>query len=239
TAAAPTGAVTRGTGTLRAQLALAATHRPFVRLLTCFVIQAVGIGMMLAGVQYFADHVLGRPAAGSVLFACFVGPALLVMPLWTRFGRRAGKLPGYLAASGCFALGGLALAAAPALPTVAVYLCTALVGVGYAGQQAFALAMLPDTVADAARRTGRRQAGVFTGLWTAGETLGLALGPGVFGVLLQLTGYLPSTGGEPVPQPAGARVAILVGFTAVPAVLMLLGLLPLRGYPRAPTTVED
>ena len=38
------------------------------------------------------------------------------------------------------------------------------------------MAMLPDYIAYDAARTGRRQAGVFTGLWTAGETFGLALG---------------------------------------------------------------
>ena len=60
----------------------------------------------------------------------------------------------------------------------AVYALVALIGVGYAGQQLFGLAMLPDCIAYDTARTGKRQAGVFTGLWTAGETFGLALGPG-------------------------------------------------------------
>ena len=44
--------------------------------------------------------------------------------------------------------------------------------------------MLPDCIAYDTARTGRRQAGVFTGLWTAGETLGLALGPGIYALVL-------------------------------------------------------
>lgn len=230
TAGAPTGRIATAAGTLRAQLRVAAAHPPFVRLLACFVIQAVAIGTMLAGVRYFADHVLDRPGANSILFACFVGPALVVMPLWTRLGRHLGKRAGYLTASVLFAAGGLLLAAAGALGAGWAYGCTALVGIGYAGQQTFALSMLPDTIAAASARTGRRQAGVFTGLWTAGETLGLALGPGVFGLLLSATGYVSSTGGG-VPQPASARTGILVGFTVLPAVVMLLGLLALRRYP--------
>ena len=55
---------------------------------------------------------------------------------------------------------------------------SALVGVGYAGAQVFPMAMLPDAAAVDARRTGENRAGVYTGVWTAGETLGLALGPG-------------------------------------------------------------
>jgi Na+/melibiose symporter-like transporter len=115
TAGAPTGRIATAAGTLRAQLRVAAAHPPFVRLLACFVIQAVAIGTMLAGVRYFADHVLERPGANSILFACFVGPALVVMPLWTRLGRHLGKRAGYLTASVLFAAGGLLLGAAGAL----------------------------------------------------------------------------------------------------------------------------
>ena len=60
--------------------------------------------------------------------------------------------------------------------------------------------MLPDVAAVDARRTGENRAGVYTGVWTAGETLGLALGPGVFALVLALGGYRSSTDGD-VAQP--------------------------------------
>ncbi|MGK5680717.1 MFS transporter [Actinoplanes sp. URMC 104] len=202
---------------LRAQLRLAAANGPFRVLLLLWIVQAVGIGTMLAGVQYFADHVVG---SATVLFAAFVGPALLVMPLWTRVGARLGKPRSLAAGSLLFAAGALALLSAPALPPVAVYLIVAVIGVGYAGQQVFALAMLPDCIAHETARTGRRQAGVFTGLWTAGETLGLALGPGLYASILQLFGYVSSSTGEAATQDGTARLGVLLGFTVVPAVLV-------------------
>ena len=54
---------------------------------------------MLAGVDYVARQVLHQPSASTVLFVCFVGPALLVTPLWQRVGERSGKSVGYAAAS--------------------------------------------------------------------------------------------------------------------------------------------
>jgi MFS family permease len=72
--------------TLRMQLAIVASNVPFRALLACFVVQSAGIGTMLAGVQYFADHVLVRTSGATLLFAAFVGPALLVMPVWIRAG---------------------------------------------------------------------------------------------------------------------------------------------------------
>jgi Na+/melibiose symporter-like transporter len=183
---------------------------------------------MLAGVNYFAEHVMRSQAAKTLLFACFVGPAVLVMPVWARVGRRLGKLTGYVLASLLFAVGALALSVARAAPFA--YLVTALVGAGYAGQQVFGLAMLPDCVAVDAARTGRRQAGVFTGLWTAGETFGLALGPGIFGLVLQVFGYTSSGSGTAVAQSATARTGIVLGFTVLPAAVVGLAVLLLRGY---------
>ena len=190
---------------------------------------------ILAGVDYFATQILRNPDGGpTVLFVCFVAPALLVMPLWSRVGRRYGKLAGLVAASLIFAVGALALVAAPILPAVAVYLLVALIGVGYAGQQVFALAMLPDCIAYDTARTGRRQAGVFTGLWTAGETFGLALGPGLFGLMLQLTGYVSSDTGQAATQSGTARLGILLGFTVLPALLVGAAVLLLRPYDLTP-----
>lgn len=215
---------------LRAQLRIVAANSSFRTLLCCYVIQTVGIGTMLAGVQYFADHVIDQDSGATFLFAAFVGPALLVMPLWSRVGARHGKLRGLVAASLLFAAGALLLLASPALPAAASYLIVALIGGGYAGQQVFALALLPDLIDRDTARTGRRQAGVFTGVFTAGETLGLALGPGVYALVLQLFGYVSSSSGEAAAQDSTARLGVLLGFTVVPALLVGAAVALLRRY---------
>jgi Na+/melibiose symporter-like transporter len=185
---------------------------------------------MLAGVQYFADHVLHRHGATTFLFAFVVGPAILVMPVWNRVGARIGKLRGYVVASLTITVATVALAAAPLLPVLAAYLIVAVIGVGYAGQQLFGLSMLPDTIAYDTIRTGKRQAGVFTGLWTAGETLGLAVGPYIFLQTIGLFGYVSSTTGHAAAQTSSAELGVLLGFTVVPGVMVGLALLFLRAY---------
>lgn len=70
---------------------------------------------------------------------------------------------------------------------------------------------------------------MFTGVWTAGETLGMALGPFVYGLVLAAGGYVSSTDSAAV-QSDAAVWAVTLGFSAVPAVLVLLSLLALRGY---------
>ncbi len=229
TRSAPIGAVEPGPGSLRDQLRIVAGAPDFRWLLTTFVVQALGTGCMLAGVDYLANDVLEQPGAATVLFVCFVAPALLLTPAWARVGGRIGKKRAYILASLVFASGALLVSTAGTAPALVVYLATALVGVGYAGGQVFPLAMLPDAAAVDARRTGTNRAGVYTGVWTAGETLGLALGPGLFAMVLAVGGYRSSTTGD-VAQPDSALAAIVLGFSLLPAALTLVSLWWLRRY---------
>jgi glycoside/pentoside/hexuronide:cation symporter, GPH family len=220
---APVGTVAAAGGGLGDQLRLVARVRDFRMLLTTFVLQALATGSMLAGVDYVARVVLGTSAASTYLFLCFVGPALLLTPFWAVVGGRFGKKRGYVAASLVLAAGALLLVLAEQVPSAGVYVATALVGIGYAGAQVFPLSMLADVAAVDACTSGHNRAGVFTGVWTAGETLGLALGPGIFGLVLALGGYVSSTGGH-VAQPDSARTAIVLGFSLLPAALTLVSL---------------
>ncbi|MBT9256228.1 MFS transporter [Phycicoccus sp. MAQZ13P-2] len=216
-------------GSLRDQLRVVAASREFRTLLAVFVLQALATGAMLAGVDYVARVQLGRPGASAVLFVCFVGPALLVTPLWQRVGERHGKRTGYLWGSVLLGAGALATLAALPLGTAATAVTVGVVGVGYAACQMFPLAMLPDVAAADTARTGEDRAGTYTGVWTAGETLGLAVGPFLYALVLTVGGFVSSTDAAAA-QPDSARTAIALGFTAVPAVLVAVSVVVLRRY---------
>lgn len=83
--------------------------RSATTLVTTFGLQALAIGCLLAGVDYLARAVLEQPSAAAILFACFVGPALVVTPIWQRVAGALGKKRGYLISS-------LVLAARPTMP---------------------------------------------------------------------------------------------------------------------------
>ena len=239
TRSAPTLTRVRSESRLGATLVLAWRSRPFRVLLTGFVVQALGIGVMLAGVPYYSRQVLGDPAAGSLLFGALVGPAIVVLPLWLKVGRRLGKRTGLLAASALFAVAAAGLAVGDAGGTGLVVGLVVLVGVGYAGMQMFPLAMLPDVIAADEIASGERRAGVFTGVWTAAETLGLAIGPGLLGGLLALAGYASSAGDEVVAQSSAAVTTVRLGFSALPALLVLASLPVLARYRLGPVPLED
>ena len=227
---APTLTRVHSEGRLATNLRLAWRSAPFRILLIGFVIQALGVGVMLAGVPYYSRHVLGDESSGSLLFAAFVGPAILVMPLWVQVSRRLGKRSGLLLASALFTAATATLAVGGAGRTGLVVGLVVVVGIGYAGMQMFPLSMLPDTVQADAVTSGRARAGVYTGLWTAGETLGFALGPALVLGLLAVTGFVSSRADEHVSQPDSALTGVLLTFSALPAVLLLVSLPFLRRY---------
>lgn len=210
--------------TPREQLRAVRENRWFALLLGAFMLQALATGTMLAGAVYVATYLLGDPALTSLLFGCLVAPAVLVMPLWRKLGLRFGKQRALLAASMLFVLGALLLAAMRALPPAGVYVATGVVGIAYAGMQMFPLSMLPDTLAADAARHGRQRAGLFTGLWTAGETTGFALGPAIVAGVLAVSGFVSSTEGQQAAQPPSALTGIVLAFSLLPALLAVLSL---------------
>ncbi|MFD9366772.1 MFS transporter [Streptomyces sp. NPDC060020] len=222
------GPVLESEPSLRRQFAAARGNPSFTALLRCVVVQSVATGVLLAGAPYFADHVLHDSAGVGPMVAAFVAPNLLTLPLWSRLrGRR-----GHAFASALFAAGCLLFLAAPLLPPAAVLATMALAGTGHAGQLLFLYAMLPDCIARDSARTERRQAGVLSGLFTTGEGLGVALGPFLYGLVLQLTGYVSSGTGRAAEQSATAELGMLAGFALLPALATVAAVVLLRGYGR-------
>lgn len=214
--------------TLAAQLRVVRGNPAFLALFAGYALQAVALGAMLAGAPYVATYVLDDDKLASVLFVCLVAPAALVMPLWRRLSLRRGKLSGYLLASSVFAVAAGCLVLARSLPTAAVMLLVAVLGVGYAGMQLFPYAMLPDAVAADQDAAGEARAGTYTGIWQAGETIGFALGPALYAVVLAVSGFVSSAADERVAQTAGAVRGVVLGFALLPALVVLLSLPLLR-----------
>ena len=204
---------------------------PFRALLATFVLQALATGVMLAAAQYVATWVLHDTDAITPLFAALIAPALVCAPLWGRAARRHGKERTFAVASVLFGLAAIALTGLAWVPGGWAYAAVGLAGAAYAGMQSLPMSMLPDVVAHDARVRGVDRAGRFGGVWTAGETGGLALGTTVLTIVLAVTGYAESTGSEQVEQSTAAVLGIVASFSVIPAILMVASLLTLRRYP--------
>ncbi|MEV0585608.1 MFS transporter [Nonomuraea sp. NPDC050310] len=217
TAGAPVVGHAQAEPSLRRQLAVARTNRHFLVLLALSCAQMFAAGTMLAGAPYFATYIVGDPAATTTLFACLVGPILLTMPLWVWLARRLDKRGAMVLSSALFLAGAVAMAFTPALGALYAHVAVLLVGVGYAGIQLLQFSMMADVIAHDNVVTGTRRAGVFTGLWTAAETVVFAFGALVLGWVLGAGGFRESDAKTRVEQADSAVQAVLYGGTLLPA----------------------
>lgn len=216
--------------TLRERFAVAWSNQPFFWLMCSYLVMSTTTHLLLAGTPFYTEYVLENPKLTTVLFVCFVGPALVATPLWARISRGYGKQRLLLLAQGMFLVGALLLVLGRPGGLPYVLPSMLLLGVAFAGMQLFPFSMLPDTV-KAAGEAGQRNAGAFTGLWTATEATGAALGPYLYAGALALGGFVSTQAGETVAQSDSAVTAVRLAFSVLPAVLMCLALVLQRRYP--------
>ncbi len=215
----------------REGLATLRRSRAFRALLATFMLQALATGMMLAGAAYIAKWVLRDDSGTTFLFLSLIAPALVFAPVWATVARRTGKEWSFGLASILFGLAALSLVLLVWMPGAWLYGPVAVAGAAYAGMQTLPMAMLPDVITHDAKTAGPGQAGVFGGMWTAGETTGMAFGAVVLSLVLAATGYQEGVGGAVMEQSVEAVTGIVMSFSIVPAILIGLSLWTLGRYP--------
>jgi Na+/melibiose symporter-like transporter len=169
--------------------------------------------------------VLARPEedAGSLLGLLVIVTAL-AMPACGWAMRRFDPWRLMMCAATLYAVLSLCLGVVGPLQNFTVVaLLYAALGVPFAGLQLVPFALLAHIAHRESAATGRASEGLFTGVWTAAEKLGLALGPAIGGLGLSLIGF---TGGAAVP--AGIAEDLRWIPAAGPCLFMLLSLVVLR-----------
>ncbi|MEU4791691.1 MFS transporter [Micromonospora tulbaghiae] len=215
-----------GPGGWRA-LAASLRDRQFRWLVGAYLAMSTTTHLVLAGVPYYAEYELGRPGLTTVLVAAFVAPALLVTPGWLAVARRIGKQRALLAGQAAFAAGSLVLAVGRPAGLPVLVAAVAVLGVAFAGMQLLPFSMLPDVIRAAG---GTERAGTYTGVWTATEATGAALGPYAYALCLAAGGFVASTAGQTVTQSPAALDALRYGFGLLPAAVMVVAVLLQRRY---------
>jgi Na+/melibiose symporter-like transporter len=185
----------------------------------------IGLGMLVASTTAARGVRVTDAAPGRSIRAGYAEG--LAAPLWGRIANRVGKERGFVWASILFGVAALSLLGLLWAPGDWVYIPVALAGAAYAGMQSLPMAMLPDVISDDAATHGDGQAGTFGGMWTAGETTGMALGATVLTAVLAIAGYAESTADTVVVQSPAAIAGIVLSFSVVPAAIIGLSLLSL------------
>ncbi|HEY8479012.1 MAG TPA: MFS transporter [Spirillospora sp.] len=200
-------------------LRITSRDRDFRVLALSYLFTGITVHIFLAAVPFYTEYTFGDEELTAVFMGAFLVPAAVTGPVWMKVSERTGKQRSLLFCQAVFVAGSLALWPGEAMgvaPTVAVI---AVLGVAFTGLQLFAFSLIPDIVA-AAEARGAARAGAYTGVWTATEATGTAIGPYVYSATLAAGGFVSTTEGQAVAQSDSALLALLIGVTVVPAALM-------------------
>ncbi|MFV3126930.1 MFS transporter [Niveispirillum sp. KHB5.9] len=182
-----------GAASLAGSLLQAWASRRFRALAIAYLLQMAAASGSTAALPYLAARLSGQgEAAIGVAMGVMLGSTVLATPIWAVVGRRVGEGRAALAGAGLYALllVLLGLAGLLGLGWGLMLGLLSLCGVAFA-----ALQVLPFTLlAGLTRAEGGSAVGVFTGVWTAVEKLGLAAGPMLLGLTLQMAGEAQVTG---------------------------------------------
>ncbi|UCG73535.1 MAG: MFS transporter [Chromatiales bacterium] len=227
----------------RRQLRIAWDNRPFVTLATAKLLQLIGVASVITCALYLTRYVLDISGVRVALFFLTMTiSSAAVVPAWWWIARRIGKKSAYITAVTIYALTALTWMLAGPVATSAdmglVYARAVFLGISSGGLILLGVSMLPDTIEYDRLTSGARREGVFTGLWSAVEKGATAVGGLLIGVLLDLMGFIKSTG-DVVMQPDSAITGIIIGSAVLPAAFMLASLPLLFRYPLSQQSLEQ
>ena len=194
-------------------------HAPFRLLTIVKLLQLAVLALILTCTPYFFRYVLERSTAEITYYlGAFSVAGLLSVPLWRQIIKRYGKRETYIVS---IILYGVGMAswflwqAGEAAPLF--YARAVLLGVFSNGTLLCALSLLPDTMEYDKLASGENREGIMSGVFTTVEKISGALGPLIFGVLLETMGFQAGEGAAA--QPASAILAVQLGLSLIPALL--------------------
>jgi GPH family glycoside/pentoside/hexuronide:cation symporter len=209
-------------------LKAAAKNRPFVFGMVIFLLTWVSIDILQTTLLYFLKYVVQREADSDLIMAVIFVTAMLVLPLWEFASRKWNKRKAYAAGIAFWAVVQIVLItlnASVALPLI-LFLCV-LAGVGVSAAHVLPWSILPDAIEWDEWQTGERHEGMFYSLVTLAQKVASSIAIPLILLILQVTGYVPTSSVQPPSALLGIRLAI----GPIPALLLACGIAFAIFYP--------
>jgi len=211
---------------MKEQVRIAAKNYPFVMLMSSYFLQALAIGILMAGFIYYVKYAMALPeTAMNVAFPIFLVTGIIFIPIWLAIGKKLGKIKAYYIGLAIFTVMMASLFFTDPSLLWLFYVQIFLAGIGFSSFQLFPFSMLPDTIEYDEMQSGMRREGVFSGMWSAGQKIAYSISPPIVGFALALSGFV-ADGIQPETVNTGVRIV----FCLFPAAMVLLSFLPFSKY---------
>lgn len=208
------------------QVKIAFQNTPFKMLIAMYFLQSLAMGVLMAGLIYYIKYVMHLPeTAMGIVFPILTVTAIICIPLWVKIGVKFGKIKSYTVGLSILSIMLFSLFFTQSNQLHMFYFQIFLMGIGFSSFQLFPFSMLPDTVEFDELQSGMRREGIFSGIWASGQKTAYAVGPGIVGVALSLSGFKADA-----VQPEAVETGIRVVFCIFTSLMLLISLIPFAKY---------
>lgn len=199
--------------------------KPFRQLLLMYLGQAICMDIFSAGIALFARYVTTPKGSSTIFLGIFIAVQLMAFPIINKLVKKTDTnkiygfgLPLAIVAMTVFAIFGQHLFVG--------YACVFFVAVGFAGAQLTSWIMYPHTVDAGELILKKRNSGSYSAIMTFARKLSTSIAVAIFGVVLELTGYIEKAD----VQTDSAKLGIKLVMSITCIIFMIVGYLMSRKY---------
>ncbi len=214
------------------QLKIVFSNRPFLYVIGIYLCAWLAVQNTVAIIPYFVLDWMGlsNQTFTKVVIAVQV-TALVMLFVWSQVSQRIGKKAVYFMGMGVWIIAEIGLFFLQPGQIGWMYFLAVLAGFGVSTAYLIPWSMMPDVIELDELNTGQRREGIFYGFMVLLQKVALAIGLFLVGQALEWAGYIPSTSGQPVPQPDSALLTIRLLIGPIPTVILMVGLVLAYLYP--------
>ena len=199
--------------------------KPFRQLLLMYLGQAICMDIFSAGIALFAKYVTTPKGSSTIFLGIFIVVQLLAFPIVNKLVKNTdtNKIYGYLLP---VAITAMLVFAGFGQYLYVGYACVFVVAVGFAGAQLTSWIMYPHTVDVGELILKKRNSGSYSAIMTFARKLSTSIAVGIFGVVLEYTGYNKDL----IVQADSAKLGIKLVMSITCIVFMCVGYIVSKKY---------
>ncbi|MCK5128801.1 MAG: MFS transporter [Clostridiales bacterium] len=220
----PTG---KKEGSIFKKNAEALKNKPFRLLLITWMVNTIGMSMIMANLVYYFKYIFGDENLVTTAMMVLIGASLIFIPIVVKLSKKIDKNWVYAVGIILYLVAIIAIFfLGHELGIVFVYAMMLIAGIGLSAHNVTPWAMVPDTIDYGYVKTGVRTSGTYYGLWAFVIKVGAAFAVFFLGIVLDLFGYVANA-----TQTATSLLGIKLALGPIPGVFFAIAIICLIRYP--------
>jgi glycoside/pentoside/hexuronide:cation symporter, GPH family len=203
-------------------------NKPFVFGAVIYLLTWVCMDILTTVLLFFIKYVLKLEGMSDLIMLLIFGTAIIALPFWEFASRKLNKRMAYVYGVAFWAIVQILLiSVGPLVPLPALIFLCIMAGIGVSAAHVLPWSILPDAIEWDEYKTGERHEGMFYSLVTLMGKIASSIAIPLTAVLLDVTGYIPTS----LQQPATALLGIRLLVGPIPAVFLTISIIFALKYP--------